>query len=62
MRTAQNSGKVFSLTHRSPLPPGNFSWYSVLLEAESTPGQWCDRKYYVNENLNNVVIIISETV
>jgi len=23
MTTAQDDGKVFSLTHRSPLPPGN---------------------------------------
>jgi len=23
MKTAQDSGKVVSLTHRSPLPPGN---------------------------------------
>jgi hypothetical protein len=36
MTTAQDGGKVVSLTHRPPLPPG--SWYSFLLEAESTPG------------------------
>jgi hypothetical protein len=36
MTTAQDGGKV-SLTHRTPLPPGN-TWYSFLLEAESTPG------------------------
>ena len=35
MTTAQDGGKVVSLTHRPPLPPGN---YSFLLEAESTPG------------------------
>jgi hypothetical protein len=29
-------GKVVTLTHRPPLPPG-VSWYSFL-EAESTPG------------------------
>ena len=29
-------GKVVTLTHRSPLPPGG-SWYQFL-EAESTPG------------------------
>jgi hypothetical protein len=27
-----------STTHRPPLPPGNNSWYSFLLEAGSTPG------------------------
>ena len=36
--TAQDGGKVVSLTHRPPLPPTKHSWYSFLLEAESTPG------------------------
>ena len=27
--------------HRLPLPPRKYSWYSFLLEAESTPGPWC---------------------
>jgi len=35
---AQDGGKVVSLTHRPPLPPGKCSCYSFLLEAESTPG------------------------
>ena len=35
--TAQDGGKVVSLTHRPPLPPRKCSWYSFLLEAESTP-------------------------
>ena len=30
-------GKVVSLTHRLPLPRRKYSWYSFLLEAESTP-------------------------
>jgi len=38
MTTAQDGGKVVSLTHRLPLPPRKYSWYSFLLEAESTPG------------------------
>ena len=38
MTTAQGGGKVVSLTHRPPLLLGNISWYSFLLEAESTPG------------------------
>jgi len=38
MTTAQDGGKVDSLTHRPLLPPRNYSWYSFLLEAESTPG------------------------
>jgi len=36
--TAHDGGKVVSLTHRPPLPPRKYSWYSFLLEAESTPG------------------------
>jgi hypothetical protein len=36
-----------SPTHRPPLPPRKYSWYSFLLEAESTSG--CGRKEYVNE-------------
>ena len=35
---AQDGGKVVSLTHRPPLLPRKYSWYSFLLEAESTPG------------------------
>ena len=38
MTTAQDGGKVVSLTHRLPLPPRKYTWYSFLLEAESTPG------------------------
>jgi hypothetical protein len=36
-QSARESCKVVSPTHRPPLPPRNFSWYSFLLEAESTP-------------------------
>jgi hypothetical protein len=49
MTTAQDVGKVVSLTHRPPLAPRKCSWYSFMLEAESTPGPYCDRKDYVNE-------------
>ena len=38
MTTAQDGGKVVSLTHRPPLPLRKYSRYSYLLEAESTPG------------------------
>ena len=34
MTTAQDCGKVVSLTHRPPLFPRKCSWYSFLLEAE----------------------------
>jgi len=37
-QSAHDGGKVFTPTHRLPLPPGKYSWYSFLLEAESTPG------------------------
>ena len=36
--TAQDGGKVVSLTHRPPLPPRKYSWYSFPLEAGSTSG------------------------
>jgi hypothetical protein len=37
-QSAHEDGKVVSPTHRPPLPPRKYSWYSFLLEAESTPG------------------------
>jgi hypothetical protein len=37
-QSAHEGDKVISPTHRSPLPPRKYSWYSFLLEAESTPG------------------------
>ena len=40
-------GKVVSLTHRPPLPPRKCSWYSLLLEAESTIVG--SEGFYVNE-------------
>jgi hypothetical protein len=33
-----DGGKVVSLTRRSSFTPQENSWYSFLLEAESTPG------------------------
>ena len=38
MTTAQDGGKVVSLTHRPPFTPRKYTWYSFLLEVESTPG------------------------
>jgi len=46
---AHEGGKVISPTHRPPLPPRKYSWYSFLLKAESTPGPYCEQKEYVNE-------------
>jgi hypothetical protein len=31
MTTAQDGSKVFSLTHRPPLPHRKYTWYSFLL-------------------------------
>jgi len=36
---AQGVGKVVSLKHRPLFTPRKYSWYSFLLEDESTPGQ-----------------------
>jgi hypothetical protein len=35
---AHEGGTVVSPTHRPPLPPRKYSWYSILLEAELIPG------------------------
>jgi len=37
-QSAHLDGNVVSSTHQTPLPPRKYSWYSFLLEAESTPG------------------------
>jgi hypothetical protein len=43
-QTAHEGGKVTSPTHQPPLSPRKYSWYSFLLEVESTPGSRCGRK------------------
>jgi hypothetical protein len=45
---AREGGNVVSPTHRPPLPPRKYYWYSFLLEAESPPGPQCGQKDYVN--------------
>jgi hypothetical protein len=35
-QSTHEGGKVVSPTHRPPLPPRKYYWYSFLLEAEST--------------------------
>jgi hypothetical protein len=35
------------------LYPQKYSWYSFLLEAESTPAPYCGRKDYVNDTFGN---------
>ena len=49
---AHEGGKVFSPTHLPPLLPRWHSWYSVVLEAESTPGTQCGRNDYVNVKIS----------
>jgi hypothetical protein len=36
LTSAHEGGKIVSLTHRPPLPPG-LTWYSFFFEAESAP-------------------------
>ena len=43
-QSAHEGGQVVSPTHRPSLPPRKYSWYSFLLEVESTPGPQCARK------------------
>ena len=37
-KSAHEGGKVVISTHRPPLPPRKYSWFSFLLGAESAPG------------------------
>jgi len=53
MTTAQDGGKVVSLTHWPPLPTRKCSWYSFLLQSESTPGSLCDRKDFMSMKNSN---------
>ena len=43
-QSAHEDGKVVSPTQRPPLPPSKYSWYSFLLEAESTQEGLCQWK------------------
>ena len=54
-RSAHECGKVVSPKHRPPLPPRKYSWYSFLLETESTPGSQCGQKDYVNDKFNDTI-------
>ena len=37
-KSAHDCVKFVSPKHRPPLPPKKYSWYSFLLQTESTPG------------------------
>ena len=46
--TAQDGGKVGSLTHRPLFTSRKYCWYSFLLEAESTAGPQGDGKKFMS--------------
>ena len=48
MTTAQDDGKVVSLTHWLLFTPKKYSRYSFLLEAGSTPGPQWDQKDFMS--------------
>jgi hypothetical protein len=50
-----DNGEVVSLTLRPPFTPKENSWYSFLLEAESTPGLCAARKIRSIEKSNGVI-------
>jgi len=49
-QSAQEGGKVVSPRHRPPLRPRKYNWYSLMLQAKSTPESQWGWKDYVNEN------------
>jgi len=55
-QSAHEGGSVISPTHRSPLPPRKYSWYSFLLEAESIRGPYCGRNGIVTGNTFNFTL------
>ena len=48
MTMAQNCGKVVRPYAPAAFTPQKCSWHSFLLEAESTPGPYCDRKVFIS--------------
>ena len=54
-QSAHEGGKVVSPTHRPPLPPSTYSWYSFLSEAKSTPGLECGQKVKSVKNSNGPI-------
>jgi hypothetical protein len=57
MTTAHDGGKVVSLTLRPNLPPRNYSWYSFLLESESTPGPIVRSEGFMSMKISNGTIL-----
>jgi hypothetical protein len=52
---AHGGGKVVSPTNRPPLSPRKYSWYSFLLEANSTPGHSAAGKITSIKNSNDTI-------
>ena len=52
-QSGNECGQIVSPTHQPPLLRSRYSWYSFLLEAESTPGPQRSRKDYVNEEFQS---------
>jgi hypothetical protein len=46
-QSAHESDKIVSPNHWPPLLPRKYSWYSFLLEADSTTGSQCGQKDYI---------------
>jgi len=46
--TAQDGGRLSALRTGRLSPPRKYSWYSFLLDAESTPGPQCDQKGFMS--------------
>ena len=54
-QTAPEICKVVSPTHRPPLPPRKYSWYSFLLESESTQGHSVAGRIKSMKNSNDTI-------
>ena len=54
-QSAHEGGKVVSPTHRPPLHPRKYSWYSFLLEAESTQGHSAAGRIMSMKNSNDTI-------
>jgi hypothetical protein len=54
-KSSHESGKVVSPTHRPPLSPGKYSWYSFLLGSESLRGHSEARRIMSMKNSNDTI-------
>jgi hypothetical protein len=54
-QSAHGCGKVVSPTHRPPLPPRNYLWFSFLLEADSPQGHSVAGRIMSMKNSNDTI-------